>query len=204
LDGLSACWDAAATFVVCLLVGLMEEPQLRGYLQFTLARALGFCWAAMILSAAFGVGHIHNRGETLPGVLSIGASGLFCLSLWYTKSLYWAIGFHAAWDWAQEYFYGNSGNNLAPHLLSTHPVGDPLWSGGSGGPEASNLLLPLLLLLLVGMVGPRQAGARLARGMAFIAPLASFPCPENNAPSNPELRPGSRRRSRRPAARRLM
>jgi uncharacterized protein len=94
LEGLSAGIYAAGTFVVCLLVGLMEESQLRGYLQFTLARALGFWWAALILSAAFGLGHIHNKGENLLGVVSIAASGLlFCMSLWYTKSLYWASDF---------------------------------------------------------------------------------------------------------------
>src|ERR1700745_2783677 len=33
----------------------------------------------------------------------VGAGLLFCLSLWLTKSLYWAVGLHAGWDWSQSY-----------------------------------------------------------------------------------------------------
>ena len=152
LRGLSACRYAAVTSVGFLLLGVVEESLFRGYLQFALARALGFWWAALILSVAFGLlWHGTNAGETWLGLLSAGTGGLlFCLSLWYTKSLYWAVGFHAGWDWGQSYFFGtaNSGIVMPGHLLSTHPTGNPLWSGGPTGPEGS-LLLPLLLIVLV-------------------------------------------------------
>jgi membrane protease YdiL (CAAX protease family) len=155
LGGLSACRYAAATSAGFLLLGFVEESLFRGYLQFALARALGFWWAALILSVAFGLlWHGSNAGETLLGLLSAAAGGLlFCLSLWYTKSLFWAVGFHAGWDWGQSYFYGtaNSGIVIPGHLLSTHPTGNSLWSGGPTGPEGSLLLLPLLMLLLIGM-----------------------------------------------------
>ena len=152
LGGAEAGLDAIGVFGACLLVGFMEETQLRGYLQFTLARAIGFWWAALILSVAFGLGHLHNSHETVLGVLTIGASGaVFCLSLWYTRTLYWAIGFHAAWDWGQAFFYGDRGDPTVPQLFATHPVGDPLWSRGLAGPEASLVVLPRMLALLVGM-----------------------------------------------------
>jgi uncharacterized protein len=158
-DGLSsggrnAFSYAAASLFGSLLVGLVEESLLRGYLQFTLARALGFWWAALILSAAFGLLHGGNAGETPLGLLGAGAGGLFfCLSLWYTKSLFWAVGFHTGFGWGESYFYGtaNSGQLIPWPLLATHSTGDALWSGGSAGPEGSVLLLPLLMVLLVGM-----------------------------------------------------
>ena len=36
-------------------------------------------------------------------------------------------------------------------LIATHPTGDPLWSGGSAGPEGSLLWVPLLVASAVVM-----------------------------------------------------
>jgi membrane protease YdiL (CAAX protease family) len=146
-----------------LLVGLVEEALNRGYLQYTLSRglsgtyrflfgaehanAVGFWIAALILSFIFGFGHRTNPGESPLGMLSAGMAGLlFCFSLWRTGSLWWAIGFHASWDWAQSFLYGvaDSGVMVQGHLYATHPVGRPYLSGGLTGPEGSLLLLPVL------------------------------------------------------------
>lgn len=145
---------AAAWAVVFFFVGLAEESLLRGYLQYTLTRGLGFWWAALLLSVLFGLLHGHNPGESPVGLFSAGAVGLvFCLSLWYTGSLWWAIGFHAAWDWGQSYFYGtaDSGTTVYGHLFTEHPVGALLWSGGPTGPEGSLLIFPLLVLMALAM-----------------------------------------------------
>jgi membrane protease YdiL (CAAX protease family) len=147
-----------------LLVGLAEELLSRGYLQFTLSRcltpiyrwligarrpeALGFWTAALILSFAFGYGHRMNSGESPLGLFSAGLGGfLFCLSLWRTGSLWWAIGFHASWDWAQSFLYGVADSGLIVHgrLYATHAVGRPWLSGGLTGPEGSLLFLPVAL-----------------------------------------------------------
>jgi hypothetical protein len=65
-----------------LLTGLFEESLLRGYLQFTLTRGIGFWWAALQLSLGFGVTHLPNHGESPIGILAVVAVGLvFCLSL---------------------------------------------------------------------------------------------------------------------------
>jgi len=92
-----------------LVVAVFEESTLRGYLQFTLTRGIGFWWGALLLSLLFGFSHGTNRGETPVGLFSAAGVGLvFCISLWYTGSLWWALGFHASWDWAESYFYGTS------------------------------------------------------------------------------------------------
>lgn len=143
-------WSYAAKWgVVFLLVGLFEESLLRGYLQFTLTRGIGFWWGALLLSFVFGFGHGSNPGESPVGLFAAGAIGLvFCISLWYTGSLWWAVGFHAAWDWGESYFYGtaDSGMIVRGHLLGEHPVGTLLWSGGTTGPEGSLLVVPLILI----------------------------------------------------------
>ncbi|HEX4038328.1 MAG TPA: CPBP family intramembrane glutamic endopeptidase [Acidobacteriaceae bacterium] len=146
--------EAAAWGVVFLLTGFAEEAMFRGYAQFTLARGMGFWWGALLCSAAFGLMHRANGGESTVGVLAAAAIGLiFCLSLWYTGSLWWAVGFHAAWDWGESYFYGvaDSGMVTQGHLLRAHAAGPIAWSGGSVGPEGSVLIWPVLAVIAVAM-----------------------------------------------------
>jgi uncharacterized protein len=147
----SAIWKYGFEWgVLFLLVGFFEESTLRGYLQFTLSRGIGFWWGALLLSFLFGFSHGTNPGETPVGLFAAGAVGLvFCLSLWYTGSLWWAVGCHASWDWAESFFYGtsDSGLTMQGHLLSEHPTGPRLWSGGTTGPEGSLLVLGLLAIM---------------------------------------------------------
>jgi len=154
LSGLLAWKYAVGWGFVFLLVGFFEESLLRGYAQYTLSRGIGFWWAALVLSIVFALGHLGNGGESTLGLAEVGLAGLiFCLSLWYTKSLWWAVGFHAGWDWGQSYFYGtpDSGLVIKGHLLASHPAGSPLWSGGTVGPEGSPLIVPLVLMVGIGM-----------------------------------------------------
>ncbi len=147
-----------------LLVGFFEELLLRGYLLFTLARGMGWFWSSLLLSVAFGAIHGTNKGETPVGLFSAAAVGLlFCLSIWYTRSLWWAIGFHAAWDWGESFFWStsDSGTLVQGHLLGERPTGAPLLSGGATGPEGSVLVFPLLLVcaLLVHLWWRRMGAA---------------------------------------------
>jgi uncharacterized protein len=149
-----------------LLVGFFEEYLTRGYIQYTLTRGLGgvyewafktrhsatlgFWTAAILMSFLFGLGHGSNPGESPIGMLSAGLAGLvFCFSLWRTGSLWWAIGFHASWDWSQSFLYGvaDSGLMVQHHLLATHPVGKPILSGGATGPEGSIFILAVFVFI---------------------------------------------------------
>jgi len=144
-------WEYALEWgVVFLMVGAYEEYFLRGYMQATLARGIGFWWSAAILSILFGCSHLMNPGESKVGIVSAALVGfVFCISLWYLKNLWWAIGFHGAWDWGESYFWGtaDSGRVVQGHLYASHPQGDILWSGGATGPEGSIMVIPLLLLV---------------------------------------------------------
>ncbi len=165
-----------------LLVGLLEEYLTRGYLQYTLTRgfaglyrvifktrhseALGFWTAAVLFSILFGLGHTGNPGESPIGEVCAGAAGLlFCFSLWRTGSLWWAIGFHTAWDWSQSFLYGvaDSGLMVRHHLLATHPAGKPILSGGSTGPEGSVFVIVVMLLavIIIATTLPRREGSYL-------------------------------------------
>jgi membrane protease YdiL (CAAX protease family) len=157
----------AADLVVFLFVGMLEEYLFRGYIQFTLtrgmvslgnrisrthARTIAFWIATLITSALFFLAHTGNSGEDKLGLFLVFLAGLvFVLALWRTGSLWWGIGFHMAWDWSQSFLYGvpDSGLIIQGRLFSTHPLGDPLFSGGTVGPEGSVLCVPILLLVIV-------------------------------------------------------
>jgi membrane protease YdiL (CAAX protease family) len=150
-----------------LAVGLFEEYFSRGFLQFTLtrgvfglaekissthARAVAFWIAAFIMSLTFSAGHLHNARENPMGIImTFLAAIVFSYALWRTGSLWWAIGFHMSWDWAQSFLYGvpDSGQISAGRLFHTHPAGNPLLSGGIDGPEGSIYVIPIMLLAIL-------------------------------------------------------
>jgi len=149
LHGLRIARFAAFWAVMFLFVGLFEEFLLRGYTQFTLTRGIGFWPAAVVLSSAFGLIHFWNGGEQWTGLLAAAAIGFFlCLTLRRTGNLWFAVGFHAAWDWGETFFYSvpDSGMVAPGHLLSSSLHGAPWLSGGSVGPEGSVLCFVVIAI----------------------------------------------------------
>ncbi len=143
---------AAAWGFFFFLVGMTEEFLLRGYLLFTLARGIRFWPAAVVLAALFGFLHKSNAGESPFGLVAAALVALvFSLSLWRLGHLWWAIGFHTAWDWAESFFYGtaDSGTVSAGRLMHAHPSGAVLLSGGGTGPEGSVWVALILVLAAV-------------------------------------------------------
>jgi uncharacterized protein len=143
---------AAFWAVFFLVVGLFEEFLFRGYAQFTLSRGIGFWPAAITLSSVFGLVHRGNAGEHWSGLLAAALIGFFfCLTLRRTGNLWFAVGFHAAWDWGETFFYSvpDSGMPARGHLLSSSPQGGDWLSGGSVGPEGSVLCFLVIALVWV-------------------------------------------------------
>jgi membrane protease YdiL (CAAX protease family) len=148
--GLRALKFAVFWAVVFLLVGFFEEFFFRGPALFSLTRGIGFWWSALILSLAFGAVHISNKGENPAGAVAAGLIGLFfCFTLRRTGNLWFAVGFHASWDWGESYLYGvpDSGSTSPGHLLGSSFHGPSWLTGGSVGPEGSVLVFILIALL---------------------------------------------------------
>jgi membrane protease YdiL (CAAX protease family) len=144
---------AAFWAVMFVVVGVFEEFWLRGYSLFTLARGIGFWPAAAALSCGFGLIHLRNSDEQWMGALGAALIGLFCcLTLRRTGNLWFAVGFHAAWDWGETFFYSvpDSGTVWPEHLLSSSLRGSAWLSGGSVGPEGSVLCFVVLAAIWVG------------------------------------------------------
>jgi CAAX protease family protein len=169
LHGARLARFAAFWAAMFLVVGLFEEFLLRGYSQFTLTRGMGFWQAAITLSCAFGLIHLKNGGEAWPGLLAAAFIGLFfCLTLQRTGNLWFAVGFHAAWDWGESFFYSvpDSGMVSPGHLLSSSLRGPHWLSGGSVGPEGS--LMCFVVIALTWIVFERTHRKRSAT-MAAVA-----------------------------------
>lgn len=152
---------AAAWGLAFFLVGMTEEFMLRGYLIYTLARGIRFWPAAVVLAILFGALHKSNPGESPFGLVAAALIALvFSLSLWRLGHLWWAIGFHVSWDWAESYFYGtpDSGGVSAGRLMEAHAHGAKLLSGGATGPEGSVWcgLVILLAAILVWTTQPHR------------------------------------------------
>jgi uncharacterized protein len=123
-----------------VMVGIAEEFTFRGYTQFTLTTGIGFWPSAVLLSAAFGAVHLGNSGEGWVGALSVALFGLFaCLTLKRTGNLWFAIGFHAATDYAETFIFSTPDSGLLAkgHLLNSSFHGPRWLTGGTIGPEGS-------------------------------------------------------------------
>lgn len=163
--GIKFWWALATVGSLCLLLLGSHNPKgSTGVFVIALLGAIP-CWlvhrtdaknssfwqASWATSTAFGYFHTGNNGENAVGIFAAAFIGFaFCVSVRVTGSAWWAIGCHAAWDWAETYFYGtpDSGFVAQRHFLTTTPTGNTLWSGGTDGPEGSLLVAPVILLLL--------------------------------------------------------
>lgn len=82
LRGLAIVKYASLWAIGFLLVGFVEEFLYRGYVQFTLAQAIGFWPAAIVWSLVLGAMHMTNPGENLAGALEVFLFAMFaCLTL---------------------------------------------------------------------------------------------------------------------------
>ena len=136
----------AATF---LAVAWSEELAFRGYWLFTMSRRMRFWPAALFLSAVFAGAHLGNHGENFLGILQVAEIGLpFCLTIRRTGNLWFAIGFHAAWDWAETFFYGTPDSGLlgVGRFLNSSSSGPNWLTGDSAGPEGSVIAIFVILL----------------------------------------------------------
>lgn len=129
-----------------------EEGLNRGYAFVQACRAISFWPAAILSSAGFMLGHSSNAGETVLGLIAAGFFGLeLSYSVLRTGSLWFALGFHTAWNFTQSFVFGfhGSGASSPTSWLTADVTGPALLTGGQAGPEGSIFVVPALVLLFV-------------------------------------------------------
>ena len=167
-----------------LMVGFFEEFAFRGYMQFTLTMGLGFWPAALVTCILFALAHRGNPGENWVGLVEIVLIALFlCTALRRTGSLWFAIGWHMAFDWGESFFYStpDSGVHAVGHLFNASLMGSKWLSGGTVGPEASvfDLVVTVAGILLLIKMYPEAKYPPMAS-------LAAGPAPADLPPVVPQ------------------
>src|SRR5262249_26494518 len=156
LQGAALAKMTALWLAVMVLVGLSEETIFRGYALSALSDGLRFWPASLLLSLDFSLTHYFGKPmENVADALSVGLIGLFlCFTLRRTGSLWFAIGFHFAFDFAALSFFGapttgNGGRPIESHLLNGVFHGPDWLTGGVRGAEASWLVFPMIAALFL-------------------------------------------------------
>jgi membrane protease YdiL (CAAX protease family) len=137
---------------VAILPGIMEELLFRGIL-FRWIEDFGGSWAALfVTSALFGLAHIMNPNATWFSSFAIAVEAGVLLGGAYmlTRSLWFPMGLHAAWNFTQGEIFDVPVSGIDEHgLVQAQLSGPTLLSGGNFGLEAS--IIALVLATAVGV-----------------------------------------------------
>ncbi len=117
----------------------------------TLWKAVGFWPAAIIIALNFAADHyFYKTGENIWDVITlVSLSLLMCYSVLRTGTLWFAVGFHVAFDYMQLFIIGTPNGAQVPvgRLLDVRFSGPDWLTGGVLGTEASFLMYPMIALL---------------------------------------------------------
>ncbi len=134
------------------LAAALEEALFRGYPFQALVQGIG-PWPAIVLSALlFGVAHTRNPHVSGLALVNIVLAGIWLgVAFLRTRSLWFATGAHAGWNWtmASLFDFPVSGLTMDTPLYDVRAVGTDWWTGGSFGPEGG-LAATLAMLLGAG------------------------------------------------------
>lgn len=133
-------------------------------------RLVGWRGAMLVSGILFSAGHIGNPGASTVWLARLFLQGvLLSYAVYRTRSLWWSIGYHTGWNWADAPLFGATGSGfpVAGHIFSFAPSGSDLVTGGAVGPEGSlfaffAVLAALLLLCMTTRdrgIGDRRFGA---------------------------------------------
>ncbi|MBI4788027.1 MAG: CPBP family intramembrane metalloprotease [Chloroflexi bacterium] len=158
LEWSSGNWGAVAGglgygLLLNILVGFAEETDARGYVLQNLAEGIRFWPAVLISSLYFGLLHLLNPGAGLTSTVGIFFAGvLLALGYYATGRLWFSIGMHAAWNFAEGPIFGFLVSGLDMGGLFELRIIGPDWlMGGGFGPEAGALAVTVEVVMIIGL-----------------------------------------------------
>ena len=171
LAGLSAMLGGLVSY---LGVGLSEELFFRGAVLQNLSERLPLWVSTLLTGIAFGLFHLMNPEQHVDAAFlaaCILGTGLLTVARLVTGSLMWAIGWHAAWDWAQDLLgLGEPGAVRDFSLISVSQHGPPLWVGRAPSLEGGLLEMAVVAVAAAAFWGwGRARGMRLAWGLPMVS-----------------------------------
>ena len=134
--------DLALFAALFLAATLYEELAMRGYLLQALMLAFGLPAAAIFTALLFAAGHLLNRGVSPFAMANTFLAGvILAVCFRAAGDLWFPIGLHYAWNMTVVLLGARVSGFLGNRMTNVELVwkSDPVWSGGSYGPEAGVL-----------------------------------------------------------------
>ncbi len=151
--GSALALSALAWLAANICIGVAEEFWYRSYVLQTLWKSLGFWPASIIIAVNFTADHyFFKTGENIWDVITlVSLSLLMCYTVLRTGTLWFAVGFHVAFDYMQLFVIGTPNGAETPvgRLLDVRFDGPAWLTGGALGTEASFLMYPMIVLLWI-------------------------------------------------------
>jgi membrane protease YdiL (CAAX protease family) len=133
-----------ALLLTAIFPAISEEMLFRGVL-FRWIEDFGGSWAALVVtSALFGAAHLANPNASVIAAVGIAFEAGVMLGAAYmlTRSLWFPMGIHAAWNFTQGEIYDIPVSGTDAHgLLTARLSGPPLLTGNGFGLEASMIAI---------------------------------------------------------------
>ncbi|NOZ79001.1 MAG: CPBP family intramembrane metalloprotease [Acidobacteria bacterium] len=151
-----------------ILGPMVEEALNRGYWFQNIKRGWGVTPAIVVTSLLFGGVHMLNPNAEILGAINITLSAAtYVLGLLWLRSLWFPIGWHAGWNFAQFFVAGLPNSGISVHSMgldgTTLLVSDmsgPRWlTGGDFGMEASLIRTVVLIGVIAGLLWLKQRRA---------------------------------------------
>lgn len=149
--GVPLVFAAIAWLGANVCVGIAEEFWYRSYFLQTWWKSLGFWPGALVVGLIFTSDHFfYKTGENVWDVITLlSLSLLMSYSVLRSGTLWFAVGFHVAFDYMQLFVIGTPNGAQFPvgRLLDVTFEGPAWLTGGVLGTEASFLMYPVIALL---------------------------------------------------------
>ena len=142
----------AVSFCVMALVGFWEELVFRGYILQNMAEGMGMTAAVFMSCVVYALVHSANPNAGVLSTAIIAVFGYLRIFGYLTTGQLWlSIGMHTGWNFFQSTVFGFAASGHTEEwLLITHEPQAADWlSGGSFGPEASIVTIPVVLVTLL-------------------------------------------------------
>lgn len=141
-------------FNASLTAGFVAELLIVGIFFRLMEEGLGTTIALIILTIIFIIIHANAKNATWLSVINTALQAGVLLPATYvvSRSLWFTIFMHFAWDFAEPGIYGgiNPGNNINESLLTSKISGSDIITGGLNGPQ--NSIQSFIICLIVSVI----------------------------------------------------